>query len=221
MEPGLAVGFVTLRAQGSQASRADSLWGDYFWVDPNGDFAEGEVLVDIDRVTDCPALCDRHVLRFLEGGAFDGGTQVIIWVDRPSVPSPEPEPLLTPMSLSGEAFYTEPGRKFDSRVIELLATQSLPLRDLLLAEQFGWIDMVTEEASFVGVRYAAQDRFAVTLQSWCVDEPTPVPCPDGARRSRSRSSPTASTPTSRPDRSSRSARRSPGSTGSPTPATPA
>lgn len=177
VEPDLAVGFVTLRALGSQAERADSLWGDYFWVDPNGDFAEGEVLVDIDRVKDCPALCDRHVLRFLEGGAFDSGTQVIIWVDRPSVPSPTAEPLLSPMTLSGESFYTEPGRKFDERVIELLATQSLPLRDLLLAEPFGWLDMVTEDASFVGVRYGAENRFAVTLQSWCVEEPAPTPTP--------------------------------------------
>jgi len=179
VEPDLAVGYVTLRALGNSGSRADSLWGDYFWVDPNGNVAEGEVLVDIDRVQDCPALCDRHVLRFLEGGAFDGGTQVIIWVDRPSVPSPRPEPFLTPMTLSGEAFYTEPGEPFDQRVIELLATQSLPLRDLLLAEPFGWIDMVTEEYSFVGVRYTAEDRFSVTLQSWCVDEPAPSPTPPG------------------------------------------
>ncbi len=178
VEPDLMVGYVTLRALGNDAERADSLWGDYFWVDPNGDFAEGDVLADIDRVKDCPALCDRHVLRFLEAGVLDGGTQVIIWVDRPSVPSPQKDPLVTPMTLSGEAFYTEPGVRFDNRVIELLATQSLPLRDLLLEEPFGWLDMATEEPAFVGVRYSAQNRFAVTLQSWCVDEP-PAPIPVG------------------------------------------
>jgi len=175
VEPNLAVGFVTIRVLGSAGNRPDALWGDYFWVDPAGDYAEGEVLVDIDRVKDCPGLCDRHVMRFLEGGAFDGGTELIIWIDRASTPRPRPEPVLSALTFSGSAFYDEPGHKFDEKVIELLPTQALPVADLLLDEDFGWIDMITEELAFIGVRYDAENRFAVALQSWCVEEPTPPP----------------------------------------------
>lgn len=171
VEPGLAVGYVAINALGSEARRADTLWGDYFWVDPDGNLAEGELLVDIDPGKECRALCDRHVLRFLEEGAFDGGTELIVWVRRRSVPSPQPEPVLTPMSISGGAFYTEPGVRFDDRVVELLATQAFPLRDLLLSEPFGWIDLITEDLAYVGVRYDAEDRFGLAIQSWCVEEP--------------------------------------------------
>lgn len=75
-DPELAVGYVTLRVIG--APRLDALWGDYFWVDPTQDFAEGELLVDIDRSSPCGALCTTHRMRFMNGGGFDGGTKLVV-----------------------------------------------------------------------------------------------------------------------------------------------
>ena len=61
--------YVTVRSTGS--GRPDALWGDYFVVDPDQDFAGGENLVDIDRTSgcgslslpSCPALPVRRRLR--------------------------------------------------------------------------------------------------------------------------------------------------------------
>lgn len=174
VEPGLAVGSISFRVPASGGGRPDSLWGDYFWADPDHDFASGELLVDIDRVLACQGLCDRHLVRFLEGGAFDG-TELVIWTPARGNPSPTPQPKFLPARVSGQAFYDEPGAKFDERILDLLPTQVIALSELDLAEPFGWIDIVTEEEVYVGVRHRAEGRFTVAVQSWCMEEPPEPP----------------------------------------------
>lgn len=98
----------------SVANTNNILWGDYFYVDPTGNFAQGETLVHIEacsipsvgngaghcpftgqadpftfysRYLTTPGLDEREGLasqfatRYLQGGAFDGGTQLVIWRD--------------------------------------------------------------------------------------------------------------------------------------------
>ena len=99
------------------------LWGDYFYVEPAQDFAQGETLVHVESAGPgffAPGdytFYGRHVnwlgtdnreplgssfaLRYLNGGAFDGGTDLIVWRDAKvavqsfacSVPYPLPFPL--------------------------------------------------------------------------------------------------------------------------------
>jgi hypothetical protein len=77
------------------------LWGDFFLVDPAGNVAEGEDLVRIEsdpaRFAGHPTFYERYVnstgadgreplptvweSRFLNGGAFTGGTNLIYWRD--------------------------------------------------------------------------------------------------------------------------------------------
>src|SRR5688500_6660325 len=76
VQPGRAVGSVTLRTRGKML---DALWGDWFVVDAGGGVARGDVLVDIDRSGAHSALCRSHLLRYLSGGGFNGGTEVIVW----------------------------------------------------------------------------------------------------------------------------------------------
>ncbi|MEM7048253.1 MAG: hypothetical protein AAF604_01280 [Acidobacteriota bacterium] len=78
------------------------LWGDYFYVDPSNDFAQGETLVHIEANQQAFAPGDytyygRYVAftaadareplsthfgtRYLTGGGFDGGTDLICWRD--------------------------------------------------------------------------------------------------------------------------------------------
>lgn len=179
-ETDLAVGYVTLRVVGNP--RHDALWGDYFWVNPDEDFAEGELLVNIDQATDCAGLCDLHRLRFLDGGGFDGGTQLIVWSPRVGTPSPDANALSVGTVLSSSAFHRESGETVEERDLDLLPVQVLDVRDLLLDETFGWADLGTEEDVYVGVRYSASQRFSVTLQSWCIPE---EPCDDcGPKRAR-------------------------------------
>ncbi len=171
LEPGLAVGFVTFRMQSGGAHRPDSLWGDYFWVNQETGDAEGELLADIDTVKTCRALCDRHLVRFLEGGAMNNTTRLVIWTGHVGTPSATPEPPYQPAMISGHAYHDEGGAQLDERIIDLMPTQAMPLAGLGLTEEFGWIDIVTEDPVYVGARYDAQNHYTLAIQSWCFDEP--------------------------------------------------
>jgi len=173
----LAVGYVTLRVTTRQ--RPDVLWGDYFYVTPGEDFAEGELLVNIDPTMQCAGLCDLHRLRFLDGGAFDGGTQLIIWSPRVGTPSPNANAITSTQVISASAFHKESGEMFDSRDLDLLPVQLLDVRDLLLGQPFGWLDIATEDKVYVGVRYSASNRFSIAIQSWCIPDTSCPTCGGG------------------------------------------
>lgn len=176
--PGMASGFVTLRVQGTNGDRPDSLWGDYFMVGGAG-LSMGELLVDIDTLNDCRSLCDRHLVRFLDGGAFEDGTELVVWTGRTGAPSPTPQPEYVRAEISGGAFYDESGSHLTDRFLDLMPTQTISVGDLDLPADFGWIDIVTEDPVYVGVLYRAGDEFSVAIQSWCAEEPTPKP-PQGS-----------------------------------------
>jgi hypothetical protein len=178
-DPDLAVGYVTMRVKGTP--RLKALWGDYFWVDPEQDFAEGELLVDIDRSADCGDLCDAHRMRFIEGGGFDGGTKLVVWSSKQLQPAPVANSATLRNLLSLSAFHREPGEQFDERLLELLPVELISIGDLFMSEDFGWVDVASDEEIYVGVRYSANNRYAVTLQTWCLPEPPKPPTPPGVK----------------------------------------
>ncbi len=164
--PNRAAGYVTLRAQGS---RPDALWGDFFVVDTAQDFAQGDNLVDIGRANACRGgLCRRHAVRFLDGGGFDGGTEVVIWTDRRGTPSREPGIANQELVFIASGAYDEPGRHIDARDLRLLPVEKVAVSELGLSAPFGWLDLTTDTESFVGVSYSAYNRYALALQSWCL-----------------------------------------------------
>jgi hypothetical protein len=169
--PELMVGAVTFRVVSQP--RADALWGDFFWVRPGDDFASGDLLVNIDRSSECSDICQAHRLRYLEGGAFDGGTRLVIWSDRRGTASPTPNPVAAKALLSGAAFHDEPGVQFAERDMDLLPVTQLAIADLALDKAFGWLDLVTDEPVFVGVRYEAGGRYGVGIASWCLEDEEP------------------------------------------------
>jgi len=85
------------------ATRQNILWGDYFYVNNGENFAQGETLVHLEAqlpgVTAplVPSFYERYnpvagedfrealpgtfATRYLEGGAFDGGTSLVVWRD--------------------------------------------------------------------------------------------------------------------------------------------
>ena len=97
------------------ASNVNQLWGDYFIVDNVNDFAFGDTLVHIEaddtfdssstptgytfygRYTDPSGLDNREPLasvwatRYLAGGDFDGGTQLLVWRDSTANQDPNAE----------------------------------------------------------------------------------------------------------------------------------
>jgi hypothetical protein len=171
VRPDLEVGYVTLRTQGN---RPDALWGDWFNVDVAGNLARGDVLVNIDRSIGCPGLCQRHLLRYLSGGGFDGGTEVIIWRENQGQPSANPEAGIK-MQADATAF-NEPGQPIENRQLALLPVQKVLVSELGLQEAFGALDIETEEETFFAVQHSAESRYSVGLTTYCLPLP-PHPGP--------------------------------------------
>jgi hypothetical protein len=83
-------------AETAVAGSGNVLIGDFFLVDPGGDFAQGFTAVHLPEASpDAPLdrtfygvdgqlrtpLDSRHRGRYLNGGAFDGGTELLLWTD--------------------------------------------------------------------------------------------------------------------------------------------
>jgi hypothetical protein len=95
---------------GGIAGNDNILWGDVFYVDPSNNFAQGETAVHIEsapagffvpgdytfygRYVAFTAADQREPLattfgtRYLTGGAFDGGTDILCWRDTKTDPQP-------------------------------------------------------------------------------------------------------------------------------------
>ena len=84
------------------ADNRNILWGDYFYVEPGDNFAQGETLVHVEhapqtfvpgdytfygryvawQATDArEPLSSAFAFRYLNGGGFDGGTELLVWRD--------------------------------------------------------------------------------------------------------------------------------------------
>lgn len=174
--PDMAVGYVTLRAQG--ANRDDVLWGNYYIIDPEDDSAQGDVLADIDPAHHCHDLCDRHLLFFLDGGVFDSGTEIIVWNPGRGVPQPTADAAVQVAGLN-TVVRNLPGDVVATDSQGLLATQTVTMADLVTVRS-GSMELETIGAglssrgisSFIGIRYGAEHRYSVGLQSWCQPEVT-------------------------------------------------
>ena len=97
-------GYFVAGGQGD-ATNQNVLWGDYFYVDPGQNFAQGETLVHIEADATNPEtsvpgeytfygryvawtaadnrepLTSSFAVRYLNGGAFDAGTDLLVWRD--------------------------------------------------------------------------------------------------------------------------------------------
>jgi hypothetical protein len=145
----------------------NSLWGDYFYVDNGGNFAQSEPAVSIladpqrfspgdytfygrfngfDASDGRAPLSSSWATRFLSGGDFDGGTHLIVWRD-PRSPAVQPVPCGTlpawaPLGQASVAGWDEDENPF--AVPEELtfpwATQRLSISDRVPVP-FGWLHL--------------------------------------------------------------------------------
>ena len=184
--PETAVGYVTIRAKG--AHRDNILWGNYFIVDPAEDAAQGDVLVDINPAHECHDLCSLHLLFFLEGGAFDGGTEIIVWNPGQGQPQTSADAVVEVAGLNRVVRDLD-GEELFSDSQGLMATQTVTMKELINLAQAGSMELETtllggrtaKVDSFIGIRYGAESRYSAALQAWC----RPVrftPPPPGPRR---------------------------------------
>ncbi len=134
------------------------LVGDFFQVDTNHNRAEGNILIP--NRERCPTSCDAYVLRYLQGGAFDGGTCVQV-LHRGGVY----ETPTIDVELFGEGGNELPGFSIPNA----LESSEFCLVDYTPQEPFGsaWIYPPTNDA-VVTAMYNAIDRYSVGLEAWCI-----------------------------------------------------
>ncbi|MEA2564433.1 MAG: large repetitive protein [Acidobacteriota bacterium] len=171
VRPDLEVGYVILRTQGN---RPDALWGDWFNVDVSGNLARGDVLANIDRSIGCPGLCQRHLLRYLSGGGFDGGTEIIIWRENQGLPSATPQGGVKQQA--DATAFSEPGQPIENRPLALLPVEKVVVSELGFKEAFGSLDLVSEAETFIAVQHTSENRYSVGLTTYCLPrDPDPGP----------------------------------------------
>jgi hypothetical protein len=161
---GIAVGSVRIKTVGKP--QPDALWGTYFLIDGDQKSGEGDTLVNLDPGTGCPGGCQRHELRFLTSGNFDGGTQVVVWTDVAAKPSTASKPASYVQA--DTLAYDEAGQSLGGNRLRLLPLQVVSIADLGLRQPSGSLDLLTETASIVAVHYSSRNGFGVGLMSYCL-----------------------------------------------------
>lgn len=116
---------------GGVATNANVLWGDYFYVDPANKYSDGENLVRIKAFPGAfqagdttfygryvgqsgadarQPLATTWASRYLEGGAFSGGADVVVWRDSGRIVTPfvcNTHPAGFPLLLAREVTFDE------------------------------------------------------------------------------------------------------------------
>lgn len=168
MAPDLAVGAVSFHIEGSP--QPDTLWGDWFLVDPQLGYAEAETLVNLDPLVDPPPMCKRHGIRFLSGAIFDAGTELMISTEQAGSPSATPNPAAAHMVRLTAELYAESGALFDQRHFDLMPFDRIKVSDLKLQQPFGWIELITEVDSFITGEYSANSKYGSAFHAYCLPE---------------------------------------------------
>jgi hypothetical protein len=192
------------------------LWGDYFSVNPAEDFAQGSQAVAIwadpaqfagdpvntfyGRFHDYDGSDERVPLptlwntRFLQGGAFTGGTELIVWRDVASVAAspgscaghPAWWPLQESFVVARDENGENPFTVGEASHVLSLATQKVRVADLAIPYPFGHLQLALNVGPFlanprqawVETLMSASGRFSVGMTAngllpLC-GEPTPV-----------------------------------------------
>ncbi len=165
--PGLAAGSVRIKTLGRP--QPDALWGTYFLLDGDQGSGEGDTLINLDPGIGCLGGCNRHALRFLTAGTFDGGTQVVVWSDMVGKPSSASKPA--DYVQADTLAYDDAGQPLGGNRLRLLPVQVVSIADLGLRQPSGSIELQTESTSVVAVHYSSKNRFGVSLMSSCLPFP--------------------------------------------------
>lgn len=201
---------------GGVATFDNVLWGDSYFVDRTGRFAQGQSLVAIEADPTAfagkPTFYRRYVdnsgadgreplparwtVRYLEGGAFSGGTELLAWREGLSVA--EPFPCGNTSLTGGFPLALSPSRVFDEEEnsdapasgldLRLAATNRLRVGDdIPTAFSFGFMaldlsrpDLLGAAAEplqgWVGSLVSANGRYSVGLEATPLATACPARC---------------------------------------------
>jgi hypothetical protein len=166
-------GFVSGYAVFTVGEGEGPIQGDFFLITPGEAFASGDRLVNIDIASTQYEPCQRLSLRYLNCGAFSGGTQLTVWVDTDQPVSPN-EPLFF-YSVYGEAGGDQP--VFSQAFFAEEAAFRVPVSTLLNSPlpgtppAFGAIEIEFsgELQGHVAAVMDANGLFSVGLKAACED----------------------------------------------------
>lgn len=150
-----------------QGPSGSMLSGDMFLVTPGQDFAGGELLVNVDD----DEVCETHRGRFMSGGAFSGGTRLLLFMDAPRGGDAGSDPP----SVTGTA-YTEAGAAINDFAIWTDEyTLAVDIAGLVtVGNPFGSFDLrfTNVDLGLLGgavvLQASAEGRYAVTFRSVCI-----------------------------------------------------
>jgi hypothetical protein len=86
---GFARGYAVIEA----LTEGAIIQGDRFQLTPGQGFATGSRLLNADPASRDNDLCSLFTMRFLNGGGFDGGTELVFWLDLDSFSTANPPRL--------------------------------------------------------------------------------------------------------------------------------
>jgi len=175
----------------------NTLWGDVLYVDTSRNFAQGAEAVSLwadptlfngtrlftfyGRYSDWDGRDDRVPLpyrwdqRFLNGGVFSGGANMIVWRDTASRAhrpvSCSTGPLWRPMAAGCACMDEDAGNlHVMSPTTFPVATQRLDVSGFGIPYAFGWLQVDTHvNQSWVLTTMTAQDRFSATISGTPVE----------------------------------------------------
>ncbi len=201
---------------GGAATDQNVLWGDFIYLDPSNDYADGENLVRIEafpggfkpgeatfygRYVNGSGIDDREPLattwasRYVNGGAFAGGTDLVVWRDSGQTVKPFPcgtMPPGFPLVLVHEVTFDEEEQALSPQMCEPQCELNEPVQafpaeagrvhvggpDLPLFFNFGWLFLNLKapapggsvpRQAWVGTVMKAQGRFSAGFSATPLD----------------------------------------------------
>lgn len=146
-------------------SAVSNLSGDFFRVDPASNFASGDRLVLASE-----ALCDVWDFRFLRGGPFSGGTDLVIYVEDPLGESAiDPSVQIEVFDEAGNLLGSV-GMWTDLVVNKVTSDEILAAMETPSAASAGIFDLFFDPATGGGLvmgTYSAEDRYSIGMHGTC------------------------------------------------------
>lgn len=161
---GLAVGYVIAETLGD---RPDALWGDTYSVDAASNYFEAETLTALTHGLESD--CKRHGIRFVNEGRLYEAAELIIWSGRRFQPSATPAPVGEKMKVT-VGVYDQAGHHVQNCVRELIAVEPLHVCHLDITPPIGWLDVTTEDPTFILEHLHSTSQASAELHSYCLNE---------------------------------------------------
>ncbi len=159
-DDGFARGYAIIETVGGE----QVIQGDFYQINPDQAFATGDRLVNADPNSLDEDLCSLFTLRFLNGGGFSGGTEIVIWLDTDQLPS-ENDPAVT------YTVYRENGERVFSQDLPLIQVATrLRVETLVrpVPTNFGALEIqLNDLEGHVAATLSALGLYSIGLEASC------------------------------------------------------